>query len=88
MTGKVAVNANIRPRVVISRGIGALGGAVTNIPEGGVPFAEAYLRADHVLVTAHGASSHAERVRNLLTKTAHSRLDRDEVGRIAVDDAT
>ena len=84
--GHVAVGGYLL-YLLISGGIGAaggaLGGALTNvgIPEDGIPVYEADLRADHFLVIAHGAPADVDRVRELLTQTAHSRLDHHQANR-------
>lgn len=84
--GHVAVGGYLL-YLLVSGGLGAaggaLGGALTSvgIPEDGIPVYAADLRADHFLVIAHGAPAEVDRIRDLLTQTANSRLDHHQATR-------
>jgi uncharacterized membrane protein len=78
--GQVAVGGYLL-FMLATAGIGAVGGAITGaltglgIPRDGIPIYEADLRADRFLVIAHGSPGDVLRARDLLSQTAHERLD-------------
>jgi len=64
---------------------GALGGALTSmgIPKDGIPVYESDLRAERFLVIAHGTPGEVDRVRTLLARTTHERLDHHRSAAVA-----
>jgi uncharacterized membrane protein len=84
--GHVAVGGYLL-YVLLTAGLGvaagALGGALTavGIPKDGIPKYEADLRADRLLVIAHGTTGEVDKARELLGQTSHHRLDHHTGGR-------
>ncbi len=68
-------------------GVGAAGGALAGgltavgIPKDGIPKYQADLRADRLLIIAHGTTGEVERAKGLLSQTSHHRLDGHTAGR-------
>jgi hypothetical protein len=73
--------------MLITTGIGVTGGALTGaltsmgIPRDGVPVYESDLRAEKFLVIAHGTPGEVDRARDLLSRTAHERVDSHQAAR-------
>lgn len=67
--------------LLTTTGIGLAGGAVAGalssvgIPKDGIPKYETDLRADRLLLIAHGTPDEVQRARELLGQTSHDRLD-------------
>ncbi len=67
--------------VAVTTGLGVAGGALAGgltavgIPKDGIPKYEADLRADRLLVIAHGTAGEVAKARELLGQTSHHRLD-------------
>ena len=67
--------------LITTIGLGAAGGALAglmsgmNIPDDGIPQYETALRAEKILLIAHGDAASVERAREILAQTTHEQID-------------